>query len=637
MMKQLATVVVLLMMYTTAQSQAVFTYGKASVSKEEFLRAFNKNPSLEPDRKKALREYLDLYINFKLKVQAAYDAGLDKDPNYAIETDNFKRQLSTNFINDEANIKILIEEAFQRSKKDIHLQQIYIPLVSAKDTLSAYQEAEKAYADLEKGMSFSSVGAKYGVDAATAELGYVTAFTLPYSFENVVYNIGLNRYSRPVRSSSGYHIFLNAGERPAVGRRKVAQILLTFPPGANETERAVIIKRADSIYTALQKDPGLWDEMVHSFSNDVTTAYNHGLMQEFGIGQYSTEFENVAFALRNTGEISKPFETGFGLHILQLKEIIPVPANLDDPMIANSYKERVEKDDRLRLARKLLLNKWIKLTNYKPAVYDQNQLWAYTDTFFAGGSTRQFTKIKDSTVIFTFSKQKVYAVDFAKYVKASRAYAMYQSMSFPELMNEYVRTATTEYYQTHLEEYNTDYNLQLREFNEANLLFGIMDKEVWTKSASDEKGLKTTYEANKTKYKWEPSADAMIFTASNEAILNKLQEKLKSNMQNWRSVIEPFGSMVIADSNRYELGQIPVVERTNFTEGLTTAPVKNNDGSYTFAYIVNVYPQVAQRSFDEARGMVINDYQVVLEKQWLDGLKKKYPVKVNDAVFNALK
>lgn len=637
MQKQLATFVALLLLCTIAKSQPLFTYGNKTVTKEEFLRAFNKNPSLEPDRKKALREYLDLYINFKLKVQAAYDAHLQDDPNYSLETDNFRKQLSGNFINDEANIKALTDEAFRRSQEDIHLQQLFIATPGPKDTAAAYQKAQQALFDLNNGKSFAATVSKYATDESAADLGYITVFTLPYQYENIVYALKPNSHSSPVHSAYGYHIFYNAGIRPAVGRRKTAQVLITVPPGATPAEKAIYKSKADSIYRILQKTPGRWNEMVDLFSNDVTTASNHGVMQEFGIGQFSPAFESAAFSLAKPGDISEPVETGFGYHIIQLREIIPVAKSLDDAIVAAGFKERVERDDRLSEARRQLVNKWSKLAGYKPANYNQEELWAYTDSFFTGGNTKRFKKINDSTLIFSFAKQKVTAMDFAKYVRASKAFPMYQSMSYPDLMKEYVKASTTEYYQSHLEDYNADYRGQLREFNEANLLFAIMDKEVWTKSTTDEAGLKKIYEANKQKYTWGPSASAIIFTANNEQTLAELQQKLKGNTGSWKSITEAFGNNVMADSNRYELGQIPVVDRTNFTDGLTTAPVKNNDGSYTFAYILHVYNEPGQRSFEEARGMVINDYQAILEKEWLNALKKRYPVKINEAVFNSLK
>jgi peptidyl-prolyl cis-trans isomerase SurA len=637
MYKQLASLVVaLIAIVNIANSQTLFTYGKKVVTKEEFLKAFNKNPSLEKDRKKALREYLELYTNFKLKVQAAYDAKLQNDPNYQYETENFKKQLATNFINDEANIKELVREAFNRSQKDIKLQQIFVEFPSQTDTASAYTKIQKAYFDLRSGKSFNDI-AKQTMDPSAIDLGYVTVFTLPYTFENVIYGLKAGEFAAPIRSTSGYHIFYNAAERAAMGRRKAAQILFAVPPGLSANDKALIKAKADSVRNVIAKNPDAWHDMVHQFSNDVTTAENHGEMQEFGIGQFNPGFETAAFELKEVGAISQVVETEYGYHLMKLLQIIPVAKDINDPVVAASFREKVEKDDRLTQARKFLVNKWMKLANYKPVLFDEKELWAFTDSFYNGGSTKGFRKINDSTVIFSFSKQKLTASDFAKYNHAVKAFPKYQAMSYPEILDEYKKAAATEYYQNHLEDYNVEFRSQLKEFNDANLLFAIMDKEVWTKSTTDEDGLKKEYEKHKSKYKWEASANAVIFTVVDENTLKELQQKLNGNTSKWKGIADGFSNKVMADSNRYELGQIPVVDRTNFTDNLITAPVKNNDGSYTFTYIIKVFNEPSQRSFEEARGLVINDYQAVLEQQWLAVLKKKYHVKVNEAVFNSIK
>ena len=130
----------------------------------------------------------------------------------------------------------------------------------------------------------------------------------------------------------------------------------------------------------------------------------------------------------------------------------------------------------------------------------------------------------------------------------------------------------------------------------------------------------------------------MIVTANNQQLSETLLSKLKDDAKNWREITSKYESDVIADSGRYELSQLPVVDRTNFTKGLFTAPVKNaNDGSYSFNYIVNMYKEPSQRSFEDSRGMVISDYQQVLEEKWIAELRKKYPVMVNEAVFQTIK
>ena len=198
-------------------------------------------------------------------------------------------------------------------------------------------------------------------------------------------------------------------------------------------------------------------------------------------------------------------------------------------------------------------------------------------------------------------------------------------------------SAVIDYYRRHLENYNNEFALQIKEFREGNLLFGIMQKKIWDAAAADSAALRNYYNTNKSKYNWEISADAVIITCADPRELDSAQIKIKNNPASWRDLAEKSNGLIQADSGRFELGQIPVTDRTNFTEGLITAPVTNEqDSSKTFAYIIRMHNEKEPKRFEDARGSVINDYQVYLEEQWIADLKKKYPIKVNKKVFRTL-
>ena len=111
----------------TSKSQTLFTYGTHAVSKNEFLEAYNKNPDTTGNKQQKIRDYLNLYINFRLKLQAAYDEKANNNANLKSDYENFKTQLTDNFINQQADINQLLHEAFVRSQKDILLQQVFVP------------------------------------------------------------------------------------------------------------------------------------------------------------------------------------------------------------------------------------------------------------------------------------------------------------------------------------------------------------------------------------------------------------------------------------------------------------------------------------------------------------------------------
>jgi peptidyl-prolyl cis-trans isomerase SurA len=640
-MKKIALTLIVTPIMACSFAQTVFTYGNHAVSKDEFIRAFNKNPSTNTDRKKALQEYLNLYTNFKLKVQAAYDAGLDKDKTQQDELQNFKMQIAENIINEQANVKELVKEAFNRSQKDIHLAQVFIPVTEKGDTTEAYKKIQAAYQALKEGKDFAKVSEEFSTDADTkqtgGDLGFITVFTLPYEFENIAYSLRPNTFSAPYRSKLGYHIFKNVGERKPLGRRKVAQVVIAFPPNATDAEKSVAARKADSVYNLIKKGAG-FEELARTVSNDLSSNANNGVLAEFGIGTYSPEFEQVAFSLKNVGEVSKPFITSHGYHILKLLEAKPVSADMNDVATTTFLQEKVNGDERLLQAKKGLLGKELKIINYKPSPINQKNLFEFTDSAVAKSTPVSVKGVNDNTVLFSFGKTNIKAADWVRFVRGVRGLPGYASKDMNSIYQEFLQVMANDYYKNHLQDYNEDYKKQVAEFKDANLLFGVMEKNVWGKANVDTTGLHQYYNEHKVKYTWGPSADGLIITAANEAIANEVKSKLSNNLSNWRSITESYGTQIAADSGRYELSQLPVVDRTNFTDGLITAPVKNvTDGTVTFNYIIRVHNQPGQRSFEDARGMIVSDYQQVLEDKWIAELRKKYPVKINTAVFNSIK
>jgi peptidyl-prolyl cis-trans isomerase SurA len=640
-MKKAILAFVSLTLVTGSFAQNVFTYGKNAVSKAEFVRAFNKNPNTNSDKKKALKEYLDLYINFKLKVQAAYADGLDKDPTQQYELQNFKRQIADNIINEQANIKELVKEAFDRSQREIHLAQVFIEVPPNGDTLAASKNIQAAYKYLKDAKDFETIAAQYAGDEATrqskGDLGYISAFVLPYEFENIAFSLKPNTYSTPIKSKLGYHIFKNLGERKSRGTRRIAQILVAYPPNGSAQDKAVAEHKADSIYNLLKKGAA-FDVLATTLSNDLSSSNNKGELPELTTGAYSPDFENVAFSLTKPGELSKPFQTSYGYHIIKLLEAKPAPTDFNNAETYALLQDKVTKDNRMELSKKQLIDKKLSIIRFKPGAIKEKDLFIYTDSALQNPNFHA-KDIHDKSVIFSFAKQNITAGDWTKFAKVAPQLPNYKSkQDYPSLYPEYRRAMAEEYYRNHLEDYQPDFLKQVKEFEEANLLFGIMEKNVWGKANADTSGLLNYYNQHKSKYVWAASANAVIITCKTKELAEEIQTKLKENPASWRQITESYETEVVADSGRFELSQLPVIDRTIFTAGLFTAPVKNeSEGTYTFNYVIDVFNEPGQRSFEDARGMVISDYQQVLEDKWIAGLKKKYPVVVNQAVFQTIK
>ncbi len=629
-----------LSLLATLTAQTLFTCGSTTVSREDFLKAYNKNNTGEKATEKSYRDYLELYIRYKLKVKAAYEMQLDTLPGQRTELQNFRSQVAENYLKDDASLDKLVREVFTRGQKDLHLAHIFIPLPknASPDTAKAYEKAMETYNALKKGKNFGEAARIYSADPAArdneGDLGWITVFALPYELETLAYSTPAGKFSRPYRSRAGYHIFLNKGERPALGKIKVAQILLSYPPGATQAAMDATRLRADSLYNSLLKGAD-FVRAAQTYSGDNLTFQNGGEMPEFGVGKYDSSFEAAAFALNKDGAISRPVPSLFGYHIIRRIARQPFPGQFNSE-VAASLKQQVISDPRVGVARSAFLKKILQQIDGKQPDFSREDLWAFTDSVMLNMGLSSFRGLSNNTVLFSFAKQQYTAKGWLDYAKAAKT-GKPGNKTDEELFEQYFERSALEYYRNHLEEYNKDFAFQLDEFKEGNLLFEIMQRKIWDKASTDSTGLRNYYEAHKDKYWWDSSAEALLFICNNEKTAQTLQSSLVMNVNGWRKVTDSAGAAIQADSGRYELAQIPTAGRPPFRpQSFTPVVVNKTDNTAGFAYILEVYNERSPRNYKDARGFVINDYQTFLEDQWITELKKKYPISIDEKIVASL-
>src|SRR4030095_4120113 len=596
------------------------------------------------NKPKMMRDYLDLYIASRLKIQEAYSRGYDTLPQIKNDIENLRSQIIENYLNDPATTDKLVKEAFVRSQKDIHVAHIYISFknnLGVVDSAATEKAAKEVYEKLKKGEDFLAVAQQYSSDPSAkinkGDIGYITVFTLPYEFENIIYNTAPGKFSQPFKSRIGIHFFKNLGERKAVGKMKAAQILLAFTPGDDEAAKKKKAALADSLYQRVLKGDDI-AKLATDFSNDYVSAASGGVMPEFGVGQYEPAFEQTVFSLSKDGELSKPILTSHGYHIVQRISATPVVTDANNKAYMNELKASVSVSDRMQFAKNLVIERALKQMKITKFPYSDRELMILSDSLLDRKPLAAPVSITKTTPLFSIGDRLYTVNDYITYAQAWR----YKSdgtgvKPYQQVIDEFTRRQAEEYYRSHLEDFNSDFRYQMNEFKDGNLFFEIMQRKVWGKAQNDSAALQAYYEKNKTKYTWKPSADAVIFFCGDENTATTLHEQVKKSPGRWKELSEALSEKVVADSSRYELGQIPNASKIVSMSGVVTNPLKNKtDGSVSFAYILKTYPANMQRSYAEARGLVISDYQGELEKQWVAELKKKYPVKVNEKVFQQI-
>jgi peptidyl-prolyl cis-trans isomerase SurA len=640
-MKKIYLLLLLILGASTLFAQTLFSYGINTVSKDEFLRAYNKNKTPITDKEKSLREYLDLYSKFKLKVKVAEEMKLDTLQQMQADIQNFRSQVEDTYMNDDEGLNSLIDEAFSRKQKDIHLLHFYVQVndkTSPEDSASAYKAIEAAYAalkqatgnddDLAKNITSNYPPVKGG------DIGYITAFSVPYEYENIAYSLKPGEVSTPYRSKNAWHIFKDIDERKDVGKWKIRQILFAIPPNVSQETIKAIGQKADSMYNRLLEGDD-FSTLAKKYSEDKITYQNGGEMPEFGTGKYSSQFEHNVFELKNDSDISKPFLTSYGFHIVKRLHQSPTPTEKTDDTYLNSLKQQVLQDSRINSVKGKFLKDVLVKIDYKknPAVKDAD-IFRYADSVIRNKKTGVYPI--NNLIVFSFAKEKVKGSDWLNYVNDYAKTSSATLIADKTLFDKYVGIAALEYYRKHLEEYNADFKYQMQEFREGNMLFEIMERNVWTKAANDSAGLQNYYNQHKEKYLWAESADVFMFNCTDKKAAEEAVDALKSG-KDWKKISEDSQGRIQSDSGRYEISQLQVPDGTKITEGLVSEPlVSNTDNTASVIKVLKIFPANEQRNFDEAKGLVINDYQNFLEEKWIAELKKKYPIKVNEAVFQSL-
>ena len=644
-MKKLSILCALAFCGSAAFCQTLITYGANTIGKDEFLRAYNKNKPATSDKEKSLREYLELYTDFKLKVKAGQELRLDTISQIRYDMQNFRDQITENYMSDEKGVQLLTDEAAMRSAKDLHVLYFSVPVdanATPADTIKAYNAAQELYSVLKTGNidysnTVSAVSAK-GYPVKYSDIGFISAFTAAYELENIIYNTKPGNVSMPYRTAKGWAIFKVTEERRSVGKWKAAQLLFAYPPDADYNTKLAVKVKADSVYGLLQKGLSFADA-AKLYSDDRMTYLGGGELPEFGAGKYNRVFENNVFNLKNDNDITNPFETAFGYHIVKRLGQTPNPADINDASYQAEIKQKVMQDARINKEKEKFFKGITLKTGFKRSVAISNEmLYRNADTLMKN-PTAQNTRllpVSNKTIITFKDGSGVKGEEWLKFVGDYYSNPEQPKFSDAELADRFYASVTNDYYRKHLENYSNDFKYQMQEFKEGNILFEIMERNVWSKAAADSAGLKAYYNLHKENYKWTPSADVLVFNCTDEKTAQEVKSLVNTGKQ-WMGIAEESKGNVQADSGRYEISQLPGAALINIPEPGMFSPVfKNADGTVVILQFLKIYGEGLQRSFPEARGLVINEYQNVLERKWVQSLRNKYPVKLNEIVFKQM-
>jgi peptidyl-prolyl cis-trans isomerase SurA len=626
------------------RSDVLLTINDKPVTTDDFKRVYKKNLDLVQDEnQKTVDGYLDLFIDYKLKVEEAYDQGLNREPKFVREFAKYEDELSRKYIYEAANIKDMAKEAYQRGLEEREVSHILIMVdlnAPAQDTLKAFNKISEIRQKAVAGQDFKELAKQYSEEPAADEragyLGYLSVFATVYPFETTAYNTAKGEISEIVRTQFGYHILKVHDVREREGDRTVSHIMTTDRAG--DSTAAPAEQRIREIKKMLD-DGADFAQLAKSQSEDKASGVKGGKLGRFNRGQLrSTKFIEEAYALEQPGDLSEPFLTEFGWHVVRLDEIHPVQ-NFEEQRA--QLEKQVSKGDRARVVTNTINEKIKKQYGFKKGEpyldYFQNYL---PDTVLTRKFKYDRERPVEDRVIFTIADRPYTFEDFVKYMEIYRIPLGYYKTKEPLLRaiyDEFETVKLKEYFRERLMEQNEEYAATIEEYRNGLLLYELMSRNIWYKAKTDSVGLAAYYEQVKEQYMWEQRVQGVIATATSQEVAAEVTAMLEGgkSVEQIKEAINTDDTVkVIVNSGAFEKGDSRLPGKLNFAPGIS--PVYNIEGSFVVVKVDKVLPPSVKK-LEETRGRVLNAYQDELERRWMDDLRKKYKVKIDKRVLRKLK
>ena len=571
------------------QDQVLMTINNQPIMASEFLYIYEKNNQESSLDKKTMDEYLDLFINFKLKVTEAIAQGVDTTEAFKKELAGYRAQATPKYLQDKEAIDSLVVLSYNRMAKIRRASHIAVQC--APDADEATVAAAKARIDsirervtvgipvkvkkgrktitVQEAEDFNEAAVLYSEEPSAkqtrGELGWIQPFRYVYSFEDAVYTTPVGEVTPVFRRPYGFHIAKVQGERDF--EEVHASHIMKMTPMGDLQRMADAQLAMDSIYNLAIQANADFAALAQANSEDRGSAIRGGDLGWFGRGAMVQPFEDITFGME-IGQISKPFQTRYGIHISKLHEKRGIQP-LDS--IRGQILRQVQRDQRMQIAEQSFIDKTRAEYNL-PAEMSNEEVKAYADA--------------------------------------------------------------------HLEEKYSELRNLVNEYHDGILLFDVSLREVWDKASQDVEGLTAFFKANKKNYVWDaPRFKGHIIYAKDETSAKVAKQIIKTADPD--SVMSYLNQRVNVDSVLYVK-----VERGIWTAGKSAAAdkygFKLKDAEYTpkeeFPIVIAVGKVIkAPQVYTDDRAKVVTDYQDFLEKTWVANLREKYSWSINQEVWNSIK
>ena len=673
-----------------ANDPVIFQINERNIYKsqfmKEFLQAMGKDPHAAPtactyEKRKALEDYAQLYVNYRTKLADAYALGYDTLASLNQELATYRKELAAPYLIDSATLQQLLREAYERNHYVLHAAHILVPCsetAQPADTLKAYQHAMEIYREAVQAKNFYEVAQKEmrsqrmndrdplvrekanDLNPTEGDLGCFTVFDMIYAFESAAYALKPGEVSKPVHTRYGYHIIKLFEKYEYYGKAQLAHIWIS-----DNTPKAQ--GRIMDAYRQLQAGTD-FGTVARDYSEDNSTSQNGGMMPELAPSQLPSIYvEAVAKGLK-AGEYSEPFHSHFGWHIIKVIKQETMP---DMESLVPYYRSRMTRGERSTKPQKMFVDQCKQkygFTDYTQVVTSKPKAKKVTyaaslaavrslvtDSIFAAKFHYNPEDITDMRPLFKIGDQEYDSRQFARFMYKTRK--LHRSCDLDQFVasryQDFIKAMVLEYADSRLEQDNPDFGALVEEYRHGLMIFTYNDQKVWSKAIKDTLGFDAFYrtaclthnynDTNDAVYFWNRRARTVVYTIPDSTLLTRSKALKLVN----KGLKKGWDSTKIKKELNLKAKQDTLVTNAFFLleEGSQTMLASNElkAGVYTHVadsgYQILVVEKVLEpelKSRDEARGYYLNDYQNYLEDQNNMALRKKYNVVIHQDVIDGI-
>lgn len=617
--------------------------GTISIDKEEFLQLMAKERETEGPAnsltRKEFEENFESFLTYKLKVIEAESIKLDQLEEFNLEFSSIKESLIAPYLIKNSIEEGEVKKVYARLQEIVRAKHIlfqFPPNPKKEDSIAVLQLALKVKAELENGGDFGALATNYSDDPSAkinkGDLGYFTGLQMVQQFEEAAYTLPVGSISDPILTDFGYHIIQVSGRQANPGEVQVSHILVRFD-SENPSQEENARRKISDIYAEIQKENTIWEEIVQTYSEDLATKSGGGMLPWFGVGTMIPEFEMAGFSLTEVGEVSPPIKTPYGYHILRLEGKRGLQPYEE---LEQSIRSKILRNSKTGMIQSQVIA--IQKSRYG---FQENEVGISTvagtvnatDIISFGTAIQE--KNLGSTELFKANNSSYTVGDLVNFMQSREVTPKGIGNFFELWLAKFIEVTLAKTEEADLEKNNKAFQMLLKEYRDGILLFSLTNQEVWQKGLNDTVGQQAFFEKNSQNYQWKSRVQAYLAKVNDASKLEIARKFLQNKGFDTTSFAafeadyrSNYPDAYATESGTFEYESHPILSKVDLTKPYQELVI---DGISYVLVLGKIYPP-GPRKFEEARGMIIRDYQKFLDQSLTQRLKEKYPIQINTAV-----